>query len=57
MKLKENIPRKIAGLLYFISTSLSNETAYCNYDDELLIDAAKIEDMVDRILWDSSFKN
>ena len=57
MKGEEYIPRKLAGLLYFISTSLSNEANYCNYKDELFIAAAKVEDMVDKILWDSPFKH
>lgn len=56
VKGKEYIPRKIAGLLYFISNSLSTEATYCNYDDELFIAAANIEDMLDKILWDSPFK-
>lgn len=57
MKGKEYISRKIAGLLYFISTSMSAEAEYCRYDDELFIAAAKLEDMLDRILWDSPFKD
>lgn len=57
IKGEEYIPRKIAGLLYFISSSLSTEAVNCNYNDELFIAAARIEDMVDKILWDSPFKN
>lgn len=51
------IPRKIAGLLYFIYTSLSAEAEHCSYNDELFISVARLEDMLDRILWDSPFKN
>ncbi len=57
IKGKEYIHRKIAGLLYFISSSLSAEATSCNYDDELFIAAAKVEDMVGRILWDSPLKD
>lgn len=57
LKGEEYIPRKIAGLLYFIYTSLSAEAEHCNYNDELFIAVAKLEDKIDRILWDSPFKN
>lgn len=57
LKGEEYIPRKIVGLLYFIYTSLSAEAQHCSYDDELFIAVAKLEDMLDRILWDSPFKN
>lgn len=57
LKGEEYIPRKIAGLLYFIYTSLSAEAEHCSYSDELFIAVAKLEDMLDRILWDSPFKN
>lgn len=55
-KNEEYISRKIAGMLFFIYTSLSAEAAYCNYDDELFIAVAKVEDMLDKILWESPFK-
>ena len=51
------IPRKIAGLLFFIYRSLSADAEHCSYNDELFIVVAKLEDMLDRILWDSPFKN
>lgn len=57
LKGEEFISRKIAGLLYFIYTSLSAEAEHCSYNDELFIAVAKLEDMLDRILWDSPFKN
>lgn len=57
MKGEECIPRKIAGLLFFIYRSLSAEAEHCSYNDELFIAVAKLEDMLDRILWDSPFKN
>lgn len=57
MKGAECIPRKIAGLLFFIYRSLSAEAEHCRYNDELFIAVAKLEDMLDRILWDSPFKN
>lgn len=54
---EEYIPRKLAGLLYFIYKSLSAEAEHCSYEDELFSAAAKLGDMVDKILWDSPFKH
>lgn len=53
----EYIPRRIAGLLYFISTSLSNEASFCKYDDELFLASAKIDELIDEVLWDSPLKS
>lgn len=55
VKNEEYISRKIAGMLFFIYTSLSAEAKYCEYDDELFIAAAKVEDILERILWESPF--
>lgn len=49
VKNEEYIPRKITGMLFFIYRSLSDEAAYCNYNDDLFMAAAKLEDMVDKI--------
>lgn len=57
MKGKEVISRKIAGILYFIYVSLSSEITQYNYNDELFMAVARIEDMLDKILWDSPFSN
>lgn len=57
LKGAEYIPRKIAGIFYFIYISLSAEATYCNYNDELFIAVATVEDMVGKILWDSPFEN
>lgn len=57
MKGEEYVSRKIAGLLFFIYRALSVEAEHCSYNDELFIAVAKLEDMIDRILWDSPFKN
>ncbi|MBP3621089.1 MAG: hypothetical protein J6J16_04955 [Lachnospiraceae bacterium] len=57
MKGEECVPRKIAGLLFFIYRTLSAEAEHCSYNDELFIAVANLEDMLDRILWDSPFKN
>ena len=54
---EEFISRKIAGLLFFIYVSLSAETEHCSYTDELFIDVAKIQNVLDGIFWDSPFKN
>lgn len=57
LKGEDSIPREIAGLLFFIFRSLSAEAEHCSYNDELFIAVAKLEDMLDRILWDSPFKS
>ena len=53
---KDFIPREIAGLLFFIYRSLSADADHCRYTDDLFLAVAKLEDMLDRILWDSPFK-
>lgn len=52
---KEDIPRKIVGLLFFIYCSLSDEVVSNNYKDELFKAVGKLEDILDRIFWDSPF--
>ncbi len=54
--LKEFIPRKLVGLLFFIYRSLSDEVVTNNYKDELFIAVGKLEGILDRIFWDSPFK-
>lgn len=56
LKGKEYMPRRIAGLLFFVYRSLSADAEHCSYNDELFLAVAKLEDMLDRILWDSPFK-
>lgn len=53
---KENIPRKIVGLLFFIYCSLSDEVVTNDYKDELFKAVGKLEDILDRIFRDSPFK-
>lgn len=53
---KENIPRKIVGLLFFIYCSLSDEVVSNNYKDELFKAVGKLEGILDRIFWNSPFK-
>ena len=57
MKGKEMIPRKIAGILYFIYVSLSSEITQYNYNDELFMDVKRLDNIIDKILWDSPFSN
>lgn len=57
MKGKEVIPRKIAGILYFIDVSLSAEIEHFHYKDEIFMAVSRIEDMISKILWDSPFSN
>ncbi|MBQ2936498.1 MAG: hypothetical protein IJD96_09725 [Lachnospiraceae bacterium] len=56
MKGKESISRKIVGLLFFIYCSLSEEVVSDDYRDELFRAVGKLEDMLDKIFWDSPFK-
>lgn len=43
---KENISRKIVGLLFFIYCSLSSEVANGDYKSELFMSVAKIESIL-----------
>lgn len=53
---KENISRKIVGLLFFIYHTLSDEIVDNSYKDKLFISVGKLENILDRIFWDSPFK-
>lgn len=52
---KENIPRKIAGFLFFIYCSLADEVVKDDYKNELFRAVGKLEDILERIFWDSPF--
>lgn len=56
VKGEASIQRKIAGLLFFIYRSLSNEVTTNDYKDELFRAVGKLEEILDKILWDSPFK-
>lgn len=49
------ISRQLAGLLFFIYTSISAEATHSDYTSPLFIESARLEDYVSRILWDSPF--
>lgn len=53
---EEFIPRKIAGLLFFIYISLDSNIQNNNYKDPLFLIVADVQDYLDKILWDSPFK-
>ena len=53
---KENIPRKMVGLLFFIYCSLSDNIVTNDYKDELFKAVGRLEDILDKIFWDSPFK-
>lgn len=53
---KESIQRNIAGLIFFIYRSLSDEVATNDYKNELFRAVGKLEDILDKIFWDSPFK-
>ena len=54
---KDMIPRNIAGLLFFIYCSLNDNLKYSNYKDVEFIALANMEEILDKILWDSPFKH
>ena len=54
---KELIPRKLAGLLFYIYVTLISEIEIDNYKNPIFMEAAKLEGYLDRILWDSPFGN
>lgn len=56
VKGKENIQRKIVGLIFFIYRSLSDEVVTNDYRDELFGAVGKLEDILDKIFWESPFK-
>ncbi|NMO94325.1 hypothetical protein [Paenibacillus lemnae] len=49
------IRRKLAGLLFFIYSSISAEGEHTHYSDPIFIEAGKLEDYLSKILWDSPF--
>lgn len=53
---KDSIPRKIVGLIFFIYCSLSDEVVTNDYKDELFRAVGKLEGILDKIFWDSPFK-
>ncbi|MFG6324294.1 MAG: hypothetical protein K1W35_14930 [Lachnospiraceae bacterium] len=53
---KESIQRNIAGLIFFIYRSLSDEVVTNDYKNELFRAVGKLEDILDKIFWDSPFK-
>lgn len=52
---KELINRKLAGLLFFIYTTISAEAEHANYSSPIFLEASKLEDYLSKILWDSPF--
>ena len=53
---KESIQRNVAGLIFFIYCSLSAEVMTDDYKNELFRAVGKLEDMLDKIFWDSPLK-
>lgn len=51
----DEISRKLAGLLFFIYTSISAEAKHTDYTNPLFIESGRLEDYLDKILWDSPF--
>lgn len=49
------INRNLAGLLFFIYTTVCVEAEHTDYTSEIFIQAAKLEDYLNRILWDGPF--
>lgn len=55
MKGQAVISRKLAGMLFFIYTSVSAEAEHAHYSSDIFIVAAKLEEYLNKILWDSPF--
>ena len=53
---KENIPRKIVGILFFVYCSLSDNIITNDYKNELFRAVGRLEDILDRIFWDASIR-
>lgn len=53
---KEVIPRKLAGLLFFIYKTMVAESEHSNYNEPIFIATATIEAYLDEILWESPWK-
>lgn len=49
------ISRKLAGLLFFIYTSISAESEHTHYSSPIFIEVGRLEDYLSKILWDSPF--
>lgn len=49
------INRKLAGLLFFIYTTISAEAEHAHYTNPIFIESGKLEDYLSKILWDSPF--
>lgn len=49
------INRRLAGMLFFMYTSISAEAEHAHYSNPIFIEVAKLEDYLDKILWDSPF--
>ncbi|GAA0075641.1 hypothetical protein UT300005_00190 [Clostridium sp. CTA-5] len=49
------ISRKLAGLLFFIYTSISAEAEHAHYLSPIFIEVGRLEDYLSKILWDSPF--
>lgn len=55
VKGKEVINRKLAGLLFFIYTTISAEAEHANYSSPIFLEVSKTEEYLSEILWDSPF--
>ncbi|WP_167958741.1 hypothetical protein [Anaerosporobacter faecicola] len=53
---KDNIPRNIVGLLFFVYCSLECEMKIDDYRDKLFLAVGKMGNYLDNIFWDSPFK-
>lgn len=49
------INRKLAGLLFFIYTSISAEAEHAHYSSPIFMEVGRLEDYLSKILWDSPF--
>lgn len=49
------IHRRLAGLLFFIYTSVLAESEHAHYSDPIFVATARLEEYLSNILWDSPF--
>lgn len=49
------IRRKLAGMLFFLYTSISAEAEHAHYSSPLFMEVGRLEGYLSNILWDSPF--
>lgn len=55
IKGEKTISRRLAGLLFFIYTTILAESEHSHYSNPIFIESGRIEDYLSEVLWDSPF--